>query len=152
VANKKWLDRTQPQTLYSATILLYFNAFWWLLGLMQSGYTYIDFLGIAILSPLLAIGAVLCGVGIANDRREGYYGGLLIAVLNLAALAVWFFAVEGRSIQVILNLIFGVALLALLLHPSSRNYQGVWFKGLSGLEKAVGRARVRRAKRRRGWH
>ncbi len=151
MANTKWLDRSQPQTLYGGTVLLYFNAFWWILDLMSSGGTYIGILGFAILSPVLALGAVFAGLGIANERREGYWGGVAIAVLNMLALVVLFVDVHGQSISVIINLIFGVALLALLLHPHSRSYQRIWFSTHKSVAKALRSARIRRGRNRRDW-
>jgi hypothetical protein len=123
VANTQWLDRSQPQTLYYANILLYFNAAWWLLYLL---------LGSASLFTLMALPALLAGIGIANEKKLGYWGGLVVAALNVVLLALVFVAIHGQSISVIISLIFGVALLALLLHPMSRSYQRIWFKKLRG--------------------
>jgi hypothetical protein len=151
VANTKWLDRSQPQTLYSGTVLLYFNAFWWLLDLMTLNGTYLGVLGSAVLSPVMALGALFAGLAIANERREGYWGGVAIAVVNLLALVVLFVDVHGQSFSVIINLVFGVALLALLLHPMSRNYQRIWFRTNAKVAKALRSARVRQGRNRRGW-
>ncbi|HTW10879.1 MAG TPA: hypothetical protein VME46_25490 [Acidimicrobiales bacterium] len=122
MANTRWLDRSQPQTLLYATMLLYFDAGWWVLSLLLGG--------IAFFFPLLAIPAVLAGLGIANEKKLGYVGGILVAALNLAMLVFLFWAVQGQSISIIISLIFGAALLALLVHPMSRSYQAIWFKKL----------------------
>lgn len=119
VANTRWLDRSQPQTLYFANVLLYFNAAWWLLYLLLG----VPFFGI------LALAAVFAGLGIANEKKIGYWGAVAVAVINLLMLLDLFFA--GQSIGIVINLVFAAALLALLLHPMSRSYQRIWFKKLS---------------------
>ncbi|HTV11508.1 MAG TPA: hypothetical protein VME20_06560 [Acidimicrobiales bacterium] len=119
MANTQWLDRSQPQTLYLATILLYFNAAWWLLYLI---------VGIATWFTLLAIPAIFAGLGIANEKRLGYWGAVAVGALNVLILLDLFVAAQGQSFGVVISLIFGIALLALLLHPMSRSYQRIWFK------------------------
>jgi hypothetical protein len=121
MANTQWLDRSQPQTLLYATMLLYFDAAWWVLSL---------FLGAAFFFPLLAIPAVFAGLGIANEKKLGYVGGIVVAALNLVMLVFLFLLVNGQNISILISLIFGGALLALLLHPMSRSYQSIWFKKL----------------------
>jgi hypothetical protein len=120
VANTQWLDRSQPQTLYFANMLLYFNAVWWLLYLLLG----------APLFGVLAVAAVFAGLGIANEKKAGYWGALAVAALNLLIIIALFLDVKGQSISVVINLIFAAALLALLLHPMSRSYQRIWFKKL----------------------
>ncbi|HUB70647.1 MAG TPA: hypothetical protein VL984_09505 [Acidimicrobiales bacterium] len=121
MANTQWLDRTQPQTLYLATVLLYVDAFWWVLYLL---------FGIPLFG-LLALPAIFCGLGIANEKKLGYWGAIAVAVVNVLILLLLFIASSGQSITVVMNLIFGAALLALLLHPMSRSYQHIWFKRLN---------------------
>lgn len=99
-------------------MLLYFNAFWWLLYLLEGS----AFFG------LMALAAIFAGLGIANEKRAGYWGGVVVAALNLLLIVVELMLVHGQSIQVIINLVFGIALMALLLHPMSRSYQRIWFK------------------------
>ncbi len=120
VANTQWLDRSQPQPLYMANMLLYVNAVFWLLYLFEGA----AFFGV------LALAAIFAGLGIANEKRAGYWGAVVVAGLNLLALVAVF--VNGASdIFVIINILFAAALLALLLHPLSRSYQKVWFKKLT---------------------
>jgi hypothetical protein len=121
VANTQWLDRTQPQTLYFANVLLYFDAGWWLLYLLVGSLSWFT---------LLAIPAVLAGLGIANEKKIGYWGALVVAALNVVILVYAFVAVHGQNISIIISLVFGAALLALLLHPMSRSYERIWFKKL----------------------
>ena len=116
MANTQWLDRSQPQTLYMANVLLYFNVVWWVI----------------YLSPfsLLALPALFAGLGIANEKRAGYWGAVAVAVVNLLMI-VNLLAAGGQSLGAVINLMFGAALLALLLHPMSRSYQKIWFKRLN---------------------
>jgi hypothetical protein len=120
VANTQWLDRSQPQPLYMANMLLYINAVFWILALLEGA----GFFGI------LALGALFAGLGIANEKKAGYWGGVVVAVLNFLFL-VLILLVGGANIFLFLNIIFAAALLALLLHPLSRSYERIWFKKLS---------------------
>ena len=108
----RWLDRTQPQTLYMATIILYINA---ALGL-------IDGLLFSPLGAILTLGAVGAGFGIANEKKVGYWAAVVLTLLTVVLILATF-----SSLSVI-NLIFEVALAALLLHPQSREYRKIWFK------------------------
>jgi hypothetical protein len=120
VANTQWIDRSQPQPLYMANMLLYINAVFWILALIEGA----GFFGI------LALGALFAGLGIANEKKAGYWGGVVVAVLNFLFL-VLILLVGGANIFLFLNIIFAAALLALLLHPLSRSYERIWFKKLS---------------------
>jgi len=103
--------------LQGAIIFSYINAFWALLGLLTGTS------GLALIWLLGGAG----GVGIANHRKWGYYGalvaGLAYLTLQVLALFVW-----TMSFGVLLNLLFGVFLVALLLHPSSRAYVSQYFR------------------------
>ncbi|MCU4183637.1 hypothetical protein K6U06_04645 [Acidiferrimicrobium sp. IK] len=114
MAANKWLDRTQPQTLYIATMIMYINAAFDLIG------------GVAFslfpIGAVLTIGSVAAGLGIANEKKAGYWLGVAIALLPLVLIAT------GRFGATIVSLLFEVALVALLLHPQSRSYQKTWFK------------------------
>jgi hypothetical protein len=121
VGNTRWLDRSQPQTLYYGNILLYFNAAWWLL----------DTLFGAAFFAVLALWALFAGLGVANEKRLGYWGAVVLAVLNMLLLLYILFVGGAGSLGLLLNLVFGAALLALLLHPMSRSYERIWFKKLN---------------------
>jgi cellulose synthase/poly-beta-1,6-N-acetylglucosamine synthase-like glycosyltransferase len=117
VNDRRWFNASQPQTLQMAVILLYIDAVFLLIG------GALGFLIFFVIMVAMAAG----GFGIANDKKWGYALGLAGAVLYL----VWplFYGANlsyylGRNI---LNTIFGVALVALLLHPMSRDYQRIWF-------------------------
>ncbi|MFM8304452.1 MAG: hypothetical protein ACKOA9_09175 [Actinomycetota bacterium] len=112
--DRKFVNQFQPQTLYIATVLLYINAVF-------------DFL---TFSPFLMLSALLMaasGFGIANELRWGYTLALAVAVLRVVLL----FLVAGTAVlgfPLILTLLFDGALVALLAHPQSREYQRIWFK------------------------
>ena len=107
----RWLDRTQPQTLMTATILMYVNA-----GLQViSGQVLIP-----IVAALVA-GQVAAGWGIANEKKWGYWLGVALVALQLAFIVLYLGFIS------VLSLLFYGALLALLLHPQSRSYRKIWF-------------------------
>ena len=112
---RRWTNPTQPQTLQIAVFLLYINAVFALL-----------FLGVSGVGLLLTAGGAAAGFGIANERRWGYNLGLGMAffpfVIRMAVNGV-----EGVLGGDIINLMFEIALVALLLHPHSREYQKIWF-------------------------
>jgi len=109
----RWIDKTQPQTLMIATIIMYINADFGLL----------DGLVFAVpIGTLLVLGQVASGLGIANDKKWGYWLGVVLVALYLALLVVTFHFVF------IVNFLFYGALLALLLHPQSRHYRRTWFR------------------------
>jgi hypothetical protein len=113
----RWIDRTQPQTLMTATILLYINA---VFGLLY-GQLWSTFYGFP-LGAVLVLGQAASGLGIANEKKWGYWLGVALTVVWVAFLIHYFAFVS------ILNLIFYIALLALLLHPQSRGYRRTWFR------------------------
>ncbi len=109
----RWLDRSQPQTLMSATILLYMNA---VLGIVFG-----QVLAFPI-GTLLILGQVAAGLGVANEKKWGYWLGVVLTGLWVAFLVGFF------SFASVINLLFYIALLALLLHPQSRSYRKTWFR------------------------
>jgi hypothetical protein len=113
---RRWTNPTQPQTLQIAVFLLYINAvFVAIFGGLGSP------LGIALVA-----GGGAGGFGIANERRWGYKLGLAMALCPfLLRMAVN--GVESVFGGDVINLMFEIALVALLLHPHSREYQKIWF-------------------------
>jgi hypothetical protein len=73
---------------------------------------------------LLIVGGVGAGFGIANERRWGYGLGLVMALLPFVIRLADGSGLLGTDIAA---LMFEVALVALLLHPQSRDYQRIWF-------------------------
>lgn len=111
----RWINQSQPQTLFGATILCYIDA---VFGLINSG-------GFALLL-LLAVALGAGGFGVANDRKWGYAVAVGAAVLQLALL-LWVFGSDVLGFPLIITLMFDGLLVALLVHPLSRDYQRIWF-------------------------
>ncbi len=120
VETRRWFNNTQPQTLQAAQMLLYFNA---ILSLLFGGLAS----GVLI---ALAVGDAAGAFGIANERKWGYWLAVVVAIVPLASIAfvVLRYGVGAGLSVSILNLIFQIALVALLLHRQSRDYQRIWFK------------------------
>jgi hypothetical protein len=110
----RWIDTTQPQTLLIATFLLYANAVFAVIG---GGFA-------DPVTLVISAGEVAAGYGIANEKKWGYGLGIVIAILLVVRL-VLFPAPLGSKI---ISLAIQIALVALLLHPQSREYQRIWFK------------------------
>ena len=112
--DRKFVNQFQPQTLYIATVLLYINAVF-------------DFLSFSPFLMLTAVVMTAAGYGIANELRWGYTLALAVAVFRVALLVV----IAGADVlgfPLILTLLVDGALVALLAHPQSREYQRIWFK------------------------
>ena len=117
--NWKWVNHFQPQTLVIATFLCYVDA---IFGLI---------FGIAATSAIAALVVIAAlaagGFGIANEKRWGYAVAVLGAVLQVVMLIAYYGA-DVLASTAIISLLFDGALVALLLHPMSREYQRIWFK------------------------
>lgn len=114
---RRWINQSQPQTLYIAVFLLYVNAAFALFDMLAYG-----------LHPYwiaLAGGGVAAGYGIANERKWGYYLGIVVAFVPFVLRFVEGVSILGGNP---LSLLFEIALVALLLHPQSREHQRIWFK------------------------
>ncbi|MDQ6784390.1 MAG: hypothetical protein M3063_13315 [Actinomycetota bacterium] len=114
MTTNRWVNQTQPQTLVIATIVMYINA---VLGLLFG-----HLLGLYGIGLILVLGPVVAGFGIANEKKWGYWLGVVLTALEVVFLIRYF--APGSFI----NLLFYVALLGLLLHPQSREYRKTWFK------------------------
>jgi hypothetical protein len=119
VNNWKWVNHFQPQTLVIATFLCYWNAIFGLLfGIAAT----------SVLAGLIVIVALAAGgFGIANEKKWGYAVAVGGAVLQLVML-IAFYGSDVLTSLAIITLLFDGALVALLLHPMSREYQRIWFK------------------------
>ena len=109
----RWIDRTQPQTLMMATVIMYINA---VFGLLDGQVFAVP------IGTILVLGQAAAGLGVANEKKWGYWLGVVLVALFIV------FMVINFSFVVILNLLFYGALLALLLHPQSREYRRTWFR------------------------
>ena len=118
-----WVNPRQPQTLYIAQLLMYFQ------GGFALVFTVIGARSLTAYSLVIAVGKVMAAFGIANERRWGYVLGVVVAVLPLAALGLLAVLDDLRWLWAdLFGLLFDIALLALLLHPNSRSYQRYWPK------------------------
>jgi hypothetical protein len=114
---RRWFDKTQPQTLQAAVLFSYINAALAFLTWITAGA-----------GPWLLLLAVGFGAnGIANDRRFGYRLAAICAVLYLFGQVIFFF-LFSFSFSIVLNVLFASVLVALLLHPQSREYERIWFR------------------------
>jgi lysylphosphatidylglycerol synthetase-like protein (DUF2156 family) len=114
---RQWTNPRHPQTMQIAVFLLYANAVFGLL--FQEPFRLFP----SIIGVLVIVAYAAGGFGVANDRNWGYFVGVGVAALVVVATIL-----RGIAILGIINLMFDVALLVLLLHPQSRNYQKIWFK------------------------
>ncbi len=143
----RWLNRSQPQTLYSSVLLCYFSAAFLLfgsridwqlvldvfepiVGLFASDRTAAD-LGDALVPfgvTLLLGGAFVAGgLGTANERRWGHRLCAVAAIYSTLA-SLWWTARTSIELGILMRLMFDVLLLVLIFHPLSRNYRRVWFQ------------------------
>ena len=112
------MNPAQPQTLVIAVYLLYLNSGFLLFRLFQAG----------VFPPLYllqVIGGVVAGFGIANEKKWGYGLGIVMAIFPFALRFYYTNTPLGADL---LTLMFDIALVALLVHPQSRDYQRLWFK------------------------
>jgi hypothetical protein len=114
----RWFNQSQPQTLQTAVILLYFEG---VLGLLRLA---------AIFGGILVCVAMVVGAfGVANDKKWGYGLALAAAIVDVALILLIFGPVTAlTNLSLIIPLMVGGALVALLLHPMSRSYQRIWFR------------------------
>jgi hypothetical protein len=118
MASRRFLNPAQPQTLVIAVYLLYFHAGFLLFALLVAGQ-------FPLLYLALIVGGFIAGYGISNEFKWAYALGILMAVLPFV-LRFW---VSGTPLSGdLIGLMFEIALVALLLHPQSRDYQRIWFK------------------------
>lgn len=114
---RRWINHSLPQSLSNAVLLLYVSAAF-------------DALGGLIASPigiLIMAGKVAAGYGIANENKWGYQLGLAMAFLPFVLRFLFFGGIGGVFGVGLLGLLFDILLIALLLHPQSREHQRIWF-------------------------
>jgi hypothetical protein len=122
---RRWTNPGQPQTLQIAVFLLYFNAVMNVLF----GSVFASYL-IPLDGLLITAGSVAGGFGIANEKKWGYKAAVAVAGYGLVPFVALLLDNGITSIldlQVMIALVFPVALFALLVHPQSRDYQRIWF-------------------------
>jgi hypothetical protein len=115
VNENRFLNPHQPQTLYSAVILGYIEAF----------FNLITFSPILI---LIGVGLAAGGYGISNEKKWGYTLAVVSACLQVILVLAIYGSTTFTNVFALLNFLFDAALVALLLHPMSRDYQRIWFR------------------------
>ncbi|MDA8038102.1 MAG: hypothetical protein M0Z69_02885 [Actinomycetota bacterium] len=101
-------------------MLLYTNA---VLLLLQSLFLG----GLGFLLLIFIVGQVAGALGIANEKKAGYY---LAAVCALAPVALTVFLIARYHVLAvnIFSVLFEIALVVALFHPMSRSYRKIWFR------------------------
>jgi hypothetical protein len=115
VNEHRFINRSQPQTLYMAVILCYIDVVFNLLGGLA---------GLALIGFVLAAGAY----GIANEKKWGYTLAVGASIVQVLLLFSYFGVATVTDLGALIDLIFFGALVGLLLHPMSRDYQRIWFR------------------------
>jgi len=118
----KLLDRTQPQTLYIGSLLLYLDAAIALFNVL--------FGGLSALTLLLGIVLPVAGAyGVANSRKLGYYVALVATGIPVL-LILYYLATYGLGILGglgFISVILTIVPFVLFVHPMSRSYVKAWF-------------------------
>lgn len=134
----RWINPRQPQTLYISQILLYFDAFWALLGILSGG-------GVGVLGILVLAGSLYGAAGIASELKAGYRVAVAVSFLPLTLRALialgayggllgnitWVLFQVGGQARLggsVIDVMFQYTLIGLLLHQQSREHQKVWFE------------------------
>lgn len=145
---RRWFNPTLPQTLQIAVFLLYFNAFFAALDLLTILLERWGLFGIII--KVLLAGTIYLeiagGLGVSEERKKGYRLAVLAAFAPFAmnfllamrqfvdSSAQYFGYNLGDVVKDtlmgsgIIQFIFEAALVALLLHPQSKDHQKLWFR------------------------
>ncbi len=126
MAERRWTNNTQPQTLQIAVILLYVVAGETLIFGDPFAVQVAFHTSYRLIQLLIVTGGVAGGLGIANEKRWGYVVGTAVAILPLVARAYVCFKAQVSPLSFDLaGLLFEVALVALLLHPGAEAGRGV---------------------------
>lgn len=123
----QWINRSHPQMLFTAVFLCYLQAVWGLLQAIGIGIGGIVTNGDPIVFLFIVFGLGLGGLGIANDKKWGYWLAFAAAIVHLA-MYVYVYELMFLGMTLIVGFIFDLALVGLLAHPQNREYQRVWFR------------------------
>ena len=118
--DRVWFSSGQPQTLQYAVILLYLNG---VLGVLQGIFAG----ALGLISAVFAVGQLAAGFGIANERKWGYWLGVVMAFAPFAFTGYLLYRYHVFAVNAI-SLVFEIALVILLLHPMTRDYRKIWFR------------------------
>lgn len=125
----RWYNPNLPQTLVISQFLLYFDAFWMLVGVLTGQ-------GLGLLGLVVLAGYVYGAAGIASGLKLGYRVAVVVSFLPLALRILISLGRIGGLLDNLGFVLFGsgligalfeYALIALLLHPQSREHQKIWF-------------------------
>src|SRR5688500_5117010 len=116
VSERRWIDPRQPQTLQIATFLLYFYAVFALIGALFGDALY------ALPGPVGAAGAP----GTADEQRWRDRLAVLAACVRLL-LPIAIVGLGDMVRDAPIPFMVSAAIVALLLHPQSRDYQRIWY-------------------------
>ena len=119
---RRWTNPSQPQTLQIAVFLLYANAVMSLLLFDRFIIRYWND-GLAFLA---IVGFAIGGFGVANEKRWGYNVALATAFAEALTFGWIMFRYDAWG-DFVISAMFSIALVALLMHPQSRQYQKIWF-------------------------
>jgi hypothetical protein len=117
VNEHRWFNSHQPQTLQSAVILCYIMAVLGIFGMLAS-----------FVNLFIVVGLAAGAYGIANEKKWGYGVAVAAAVVQVLLLLALFGASTFTSFGPLIDFMFDAALVGLLLHPMSRDYQRIWFR------------------------
>jgi uncharacterized membrane protein (DUF2068 family) len=121
----QWLNRSHPPMLFVAVFLCYFQAVSGILGLLGfSTGVLANSTGVYL---FIVFGLGVGGVGIANDKKWGYWLAMAAAFVHLAMYFI-LTELEFLGTTLIVSFIFDLALVGLLTHRQIREYTRVWFR------------------------
>jgi hypothetical protein len=134
----RWVNQSQPQTLYGANMLAYFRAVVILLFGASAPYRLLmvdvfDNIGLGefawdITAILLAFGMAIGGLGVANEKKWGFRVLTVSAIYAVAATVWWMYRAEQwTELGNLLRLMFDGVLVVLLFHPMTQEYRKIWF-------------------------
>lgn len=101
-------------------ILLYFNG---AIGVLQGIFGG----ALGVISVALSVGQIAAGLGIANERKWGYWLGIVFAFIPFVFTGYLLFRYHILAVN-LFSLVFEIALVVVLLHPMSRDYKKIWFR------------------------
>jgi hypothetical protein len=136
---RRWFNSRQPQTLVISQFLLYFDAVFLALAALGWGDDYglpNDGLVPRLIFLAAAAANAFGAFGVANEMRRGYQVAVVASFLPIVVrfvIVVLYGSIVGDALYFllpggVLNAIFVYALIALLLHRQSQEYQRNCFR------------------------
>ena len=120
MSERRWFNSSQPQTLQLAQMLLYLGGGLGLLVAVITG-------GLGRLGIIISIGEIVAAFGIANEKKWGYWVGVVFAFLPFVLIA--YFLVHYHVLAIgLFSLVIDVVLVIALFHPMTREYKRIWFR------------------------